>query len=80
MLYKERNLIERFFNKLKQFRAIATRYDKTARNFLAAIQFVAATILLNCRKALVKKKTSWRREENWNPTFSRGFALRFTTL
>lgn len=46
-LYKERNLIERFFNKLKQFRAIATRYDKTARNFLAAIQLVAATILLN---------------------------------
>jgi transposase len=46
-LYKERNLIERFFNKLKQFRAIASRYDKTARNFLAAIQLVAATILLN---------------------------------
>ena len=46
-LYKERNLIERFFNKLKQFRAIATRYDKTARNFLSAIQLVAATILLN---------------------------------
>jgi putative transposase len=46
-LYKKRNLIERFFNKLKQFRAIATRYDKTARNFLAAIQLVAATILLN---------------------------------
>jgi len=33
--------------KLKQFRAIATRYDKTARNFLAAIQLVAAIIWLN---------------------------------
>ena len=46
-LYRERNLIERFFNKLKHFRAIATRYDKTARNFLAAIQLVAITFLLN---------------------------------
>ncbi len=31
-LYRERNLVERFFNKLKHFRAIATRYDKLARN------------------------------------------------
>jgi transposase len=46
-LYRERNLVERFFNKLKHFRAIATRYDKLARNFLAAIQLVAATMLLN---------------------------------
>jgi transposase len=34
-LYCERNLVERFFNKLKHFRVIATRYDKLARNFLA---------------------------------------------
>ena len=46
-LYRERNLIERFFNKLKHFRAIATRYDKLARNFLAAVQLVSAIILLN---------------------------------
>lgn len=46
-LYRERNLVERFFNKLKHFRAIATRYDKLAGNFLAAIQLVAATFLLN---------------------------------
>ncbi len=46
-LYRERNLVERFFNKLKHFRAVATRYDKTAQNFLAAVQFVAAIILLN---------------------------------
>ncbi len=46
-LYGARHLIENFFCKLKQFRAIATRYDKTARNFLAAIQFVASIILLN---------------------------------
>ncbi len=46
-LYKTRHLIENFFCKLKQFRAIATRYDKTARNFLAAIYFAAASIWLN---------------------------------
>ena len=46
-LYRERNLVERFFNKIKHYRAIATRYDKTARNFLAAVQLVAAIILLN---------------------------------
>jgi transposase len=45
-LYKARHLIENFFAKLKQFRAIATRYDKTARNFLAAIHLAAATIWL----------------------------------
>jgi transposase len=46
-LYCERNLIERFFNQLKHFRAIATRYDKLARNFLAGVQLAAITILLN---------------------------------
>jgi len=46
-LYSERNLIERFFNKIKHFRAIATRYDKLARNFLAAVQLVSVIILLN---------------------------------
>jgi transposase len=45
-LYKARHLIENFFAKLKQFRAIATRYDKTARNFLAAIHFAAMLIWL----------------------------------
>ena len=46
-LYKARHLIENFFAKLKQFRAIATRYDKTARNFLAAIHLVASLVWLN---------------------------------
>jgi transposase len=45
-LYKARHLIENFFAKLKLFRAIATRYDKTARNFLAAIHLAAASIWL----------------------------------
>ena len=46
-LYKARHRIENFFAKLKQFRAIATRYDKTARNFLAAIHLAATAIWLN---------------------------------
>src|SRR5450432_4932575 len=46
-LYCERNLVERFFNQLKHFRAIATRYDKLARNFLAGVQLAAVMILLN---------------------------------
>ena len=46
-LYKARHLMENFYCKLKQYRAIATRYDKTARNFLAAIHLAAAVIWLN---------------------------------
>jgi transposase len=41
-LYRERNLVERFFNTIKHFRAIATRYEKTARNFLAGLHLVCA--------------------------------------
>ena len=41
-LYRERNLIERFFNIIKHFRGIATRYEKTARNFLAGIHLACA--------------------------------------
>ena len=40
-LYRERNHVERFFNKLKQFRRIATRYDKLGASFLAFIQLAA---------------------------------------
>jgi transposase len=43
-LYKARHVIENFFAKLKQYRAIATRYDKTAVNFLGAIHLAAAII------------------------------------
>ncbi len=45
-LYKARHLIENFFCTLKQFRAVATRYDKTSRSFLAAIHLAAAIIWL----------------------------------
>ena len=46
-LYKARHLIENFFCKLKQYHAIATRYDKTACNFLAAVYLAAAVVWLN---------------------------------
>jgi transposase len=46
-LYQARHRIENFFCHLKQFRAIATRYDKTARNFLAAVYLAAVTVWLN---------------------------------
>jgi transposase len=46
-LYKARHLIENFFAKLKQFRAIATRYDKRAINFLAGIYLASTVIWLN---------------------------------
>lgn len=45
-LYKERNAIERMFNKLKQFRRVATRYDKLARNYLGFVKLAAAMLWL----------------------------------
>ena len=46
-LYQARHLIENFFAKLKQFRAIATRYDKRAVHFLGAIHLAAAALWLD---------------------------------
>jgi transposase len=43
-IYRRRNLVERFFSKLKHFRRVATRFDKLARNFLAAVALVAVRI------------------------------------
>jgi putative transposase len=45
-LYKERNIIERFFNKLKQFRRVATRYDKLLNNFMGFVKLAAIAIWL----------------------------------
>lgn len=45
-VYRQRNLVERFFNKLKQFRGIATRYDKNHLNFLAAVKLASIRIWL----------------------------------
>lgn len=43
-VYRQRNLVERFFNRIKQFRGIATRYDKRPENYLAAVKLVATRI------------------------------------
>jgi transposase len=46
-LYKERHKIENLFGRLKDYRGIATRYDKTAGNFLAGVYLAAALIWIN---------------------------------
>lgn len=48
-LCRERNLIERFFSKLKHFRRVATGYDKLAVNFLAMVQLASGFALINLR-------------------------------
>ncbi len=50
-LYRDRNLVERFFNnKLKHFRAVATRYDKLAENYLESIKLASTRIWLRFNK------------------------------
>ncbi len=45
-IYRQRNLVERFFNKIKHFRRVATRFDKLAANFLAAVSLAATRLWL----------------------------------
>ena len=47
-LYRLRNRVERLVNRLKQFRAVATRYDKTAESFLALVQLAASRLWCQC--------------------------------
>lgn len=51
-LYRYRNLVERFFNKLKHFRAIATRYEKHAANYLALVKLAATRIWLRAYESV----------------------------
>ena len=51
-LYRYRNLVERFFNKLKHFRAVATRYDKTPENYLASIKLASARIWMRVNESV----------------------------
>src|SRR3984885_6592532 len=50
-LYRARNLIERFFNKIKQCRRVATRYDKLAANYLAFIKLASIRIWLGANES-----------------------------
>jgi len=49
-LYRARNLIERFFNKIKQCRRVATRYDKHAANYLAFVKLASIRIWLRANE------------------------------
>ena len=51
-LYRKRNLVERFFSKLKQFRAVATRYDKRDDNYLASIKLASARIWMRFNESM----------------------------
>ena len=48
-VYRQRNLVERFFNRIKQYRGIATRYDKCPLNFLAAVKLVSSLIWIRAK-------------------------------
>ena len=52
LLYKKRNAVERFFNKLKQFRAVATRYDKRDDNYLASVKLASLRIWLRFNESV----------------------------
>jgi transposase len=51
-LYRYRNLVERFFNKLKHFRAVATRYDKNPDNYLASVKLASARIWMRFNESM----------------------------
>ena len=51
-LYRYRNLVERFFNKLEHFRAIATRYEKHAANYLALVKLAATRIWMRAYESV----------------------------
>ena len=68
---KARHPIGNFFAKLEQFRVIATRCGKTARNFLAAIHLTATAIWLNGRQALAERRSALFRLESTTDRLSR---------
>jgi transposase len=51
-LYRYRNLVERFFNKLKHYRAVATRYDKNPDNYLACVKLASARIWMRFNESM----------------------------
>jgi transposase len=51
-LYRYRNLVERFFNKIKHYRAVATRYDKRPENFLAGVKLASIRIWMRFNESI----------------------------
>jgi len=84
-LYRARNLVERFFNKIKQCRRVATRYDKLAANYLAFIQLASIRLWLRVNEytplirrlesdddsCLESKRMRWSTTSSWNEVFGR---------
>ena len=66
-LYKARNLVERFFHKIKQCRRVATRYDKLAANYLAFIQLASIRLWLRVNEfnALASQSPCRRARATW---------------
>ena len=62
-LYRQRNLVERFFNRIKHFRGIATRYDKCPENYLAAVKLICEPYLVRRVMSLRPKTGSSDRSE-----------------
>ncbi|WP_232316777.1 transposase, partial [Candidatus Burkholderia verschuerenii] len=52
-LYRKRNLVERFFKRIKHFRRVATRYDKLAHSYLTFVSIVSALAACKCEHDLV---------------------------
>jgi transposase len=57
-LYRDRNRIERFFNKIKQCRRVATRYDKLAANYLAFVQLASIRLWLRANESTCHHRTA----------------------
>jgi transposase len=72
-LYRYRNLVERFFNKIKHYRAVATRYDKTPDNFLAGVKLASLRIWMrfyessNADQVLARLYPAPKGEKVWPP-------------
>ncbi|OYW68885.1 MAG: hypothetical protein B7Z40_01090 [Bosea sp. 12-68-7] len=84
-LCKDRNLIERFFNRIKQFRRIATRRDKCAANVLASLKLACVRIWLRGHEATAQDSDRCRHrrtgasdvKRHCNPGYSRGVSTPF---
>lgn len=51
-LYRYRNGVERFFNKIKHYRGVATRYDKNSENYLAGVKLASARIWMRANESM----------------------------
>jgi transposase len=60
-IYADRNVVERCFNRLKQYRAIATRYDKTATSYRGMLDLATLHCILNCAYlSITIPRTAWK--------------------